>query len=150
MASCSDAVASSFESDVPVSIAIKPASKSLSVKTTHVKPIAEKTGDDAEDGIVIGCVPGPLVPRRRHVVGDVEAGFVDLADHLVPRWKAQSCGINCAQIASIPTNSVIDTAAAASSRKVFMRVDPPMPARPDKSLFSRSFPLVPWLWLTIS
>ena len=32
---------------------------------------------------------------------------------------AQNCGINCAQIATVPMNSVIDTNVAASSMKIF-------------------------------
>jgi hypothetical protein len=32
---------------------------------------------------------------------------------------AQNCGINCAQIATVPMNSVIDTNDAASSMKIF-------------------------------
>jgi hypothetical protein len=32
---------------------------------------------------------------------------------------AQNCGINCAQIATVPMNSVIDANVAASSMKIF-------------------------------
>ena len=32
---------------------------------------------------------------------------------------AQNCGINCAQIDTVPMNSVIDTNVAASSMKIF-------------------------------
>jgi hypothetical protein len=36
-----------------------------------------------------------------------------------PPAAAQNCGINCAQIATVPMNSVIDANVAASSMKIF-------------------------------
>ena len=36
-----------------------------------------------------------------------------------PRAAAQNCGINCAQIATVPMNSMIDANVAASSMKIF-------------------------------
>ena len=48
-----------------------------------------------------------------------------------PLASAQSCGINCAQIATVPMNSVIDANVAASSMKVFSIAGLPQTTSPS-------------------
>jgi hypothetical protein len=55
--------------------------------------------------LVRGYLPQPGQFKR---MGDAAARAV----------AAQNCGINCAQIATVPMNSVIDASAAASSMKI--------------------------------
>jgi hypothetical protein len=61
-----------------------------------------------------GCV------HAAAAVGGIHPAFPQIAGFGPQRpWRHQSWGINCAQIAIIPTNSTIDASAAASSTKIF-------------------------------
>ena len=71
----------------------------------------------------------PAVPARRPAFpqGGIIRGSSGVRSRALPlqtgpRRRLQSWGINCAQIAIVPTKSVIDASAAASSTNVFNMV----------------------------